>query len=112
VTLTVTDALGRSVTASRSVDRRPAAPAEVVASITPRSPYTAPVTLTFAATVNGGLGRIRTRGRPHRSARGATYVGPSNTASVRFKKHFRSESPTPASRHGADSLCLHVRLAR
>jgi hypothetical protein len=84
VNLTVTDALGRVDAAPQRTVTVVAPPAPtVLVTATPAPPYTAPRDVTFNAVVTNGLGPFA---YSWTSALllppGASYVGPSNTASV------------------------------
>ncbi|HUP73384.1 MAG TPA: PKD domain-containing protein [Acidimicrobiales bacterium] len=87
VRLTVTDALGRAAAAPvRQVTVvAPPPPTVVVSIVTPAGPYTAPVTVTFRATVTGGLGPYTYSWPALPLLSGATYVGPTNTATVEIQ---------------------------
>ena len=86
VTLTVTDALGRAVAATPRSVTVVAPPAPTVVVTASAGPYVAPVTVTFTAAVTGGLGPFT---YAWTSALllpvGASYVGPTNTASVQIR---------------------------
>jgi hypothetical protein len=84
VNLTVTDALGRADAAPQRNVTVIAPPAPtVVVTATPAAPYTASVNVTFTAVVTNGLGPFSYQWTSALLLpAGATYVGPSNTASV------------------------------
>ena len=86
VNLTVTDALGRSDSApARTVTVvAPPAPTATAAVIAPAGPYTAPVTITFRATVTGGLPQY-TYAWQAILPLGASYVTPPNQAEVQIR---------------------------
>ncbi len=80
VNLTVTDALGRVDAAPQRAQTvvAPPAPSVVISVVTP-GPYTAPTTVRFTAVVTNGLGPFS---YSWVLPLGATFVGPSNTATV------------------------------
>jgi PKD repeat protein len=86
VNLTVTDALGRSDAApTRTVTVVAPPPPTVVPTITgPPGPYTAPVIVTFTATVTGGMAPYAySWALPLGAA--AEFVGPNNTQTVQIR---------------------------
>jgi hypothetical protein len=91
VRVTVTDHLGRQdASPIRTVNVvAPPAPQVTVSIVEPPAPpFTAPVTVTFRATVQNGLGPFTYAWTPLPVAlllQGATYVGPTNGATVQIR---------------------------
>ena len=86
VNLTVTDALGRSVAApQRNVPVvNPPPPTATVSVVGPAAPHTAPLTITFRATVTGGLPNYNYQWQLILPL-GASYLTPSNQPEVQIR---------------------------
>jgi PKD repeat protein len=85
VTLTVTDALGRSDAAPARIVTvvAPPPPTVAVSIVTPPTgPYTAPISVTFRATPSGGLGPYDYSWPALPLLSGAVYLTPTNTEQV------------------------------
>jgi hypothetical protein len=120
VRVTVTDQLGRQdASPVRTVNVvAPAAPQVTVSIVEPPGPYTAPITVTFRANVQNGLGPFSYSWTSPLVllAFGASYVGPSNTATVqiRFTQAFSGNigvavtELAPPGRTDSDTIAITV----